>query len=313
MTADGRRIIGGHVFALAMGAMIVAMIAPAGCRKAGKAAVDERIPVRLQAVEQRNLKHTLDYAGNIRAREEALVYPKVAGKVMEKVHEEGARVSKGDVIAYIDRDEVGFTYEKAPVESPLTGFISRVYVDCGATVSLQTPVAQIVDIESVELLLDVPEKYCTQVKLNQAAELSVDAWPGEIFPGTVSKVSPVIDLDTRTTPVELKIPNPGYRLKPGMFARVRLILETRPDRPVVLKEAIMGKESNTYVYVAKGNIVASRNVRLGLREGAAYEVLDGLRPGEQVVIMGQQRLHDGAAISVEEAMPVPEIPDSKIK
>ncbi|MFH1970650.1 MAG: hypothetical protein ABIJ53_10075, partial [Verrucomicrobiota bacterium] len=156
--ADRMRIICGHFFIFAIGAMIAAMITLAGCRKAGKTAVDERIPVRLQRVEQRSLKRTLDYAGNIRAREEALVYPKVPGKIMEKVHEEGARVVKGEVIAYIDRDEVGFDYQKAPVESPLAGFIGRVYVDRGSSVTVQTPVAMVVDIEAVELLLNVPEK-----------------------------------------------------------------------------------------------------------------------------------------------------------
>jgi multidrug efflux pump subunit AcrA (membrane-fusion protein) len=310
-TQDGiRRIIGGHFFIFAIGAMSVALIMMAGCRKAGKTAVDERIPVRLQRVEQRSLKRSLDYAGNIRAREEALVYPKVSGKIMEKVHEEGARVVQGEVIAYIDRDEVGFTYQKAPVESPLAGFIGRVYVDRGSSVTVQTPVAMVVDIEAVELLLNVPEKYIAQIKLGQNSELTVDAWPGTTFTGQVTKVSPVIDLETRTTPVEITMPNSGYQLKPGMFARVRLILEERANQPVIIKEAVLGKAPDTYVFVVNNNTATIRNVRLGIREGSDYEITEGLKPGEQVVIMGQQRLHDGAAVITEET---PRGPISKIQ
>ncbi|MFH1477568.1 MAG: efflux RND transporter periplasmic adaptor subunit [Verrucomicrobiota bacterium] len=300
-TPDGQmRIIGGNFCAMALCAMIAVTLILAGCQKSEKAAVDERIPVRVQRVERRSLKLSLDYAGNIRSCEEALIYPKVPGKILKKVREEGDRVAKGEVIAYIDRDEVGFDYQKAPVESPLAGFIGRVYVDRGSSVTVQTPVAMVVDIEDVELLLNVPEKYVAQVKLGQNADLSVDAWPGATFTGRVSKVSPVIDLETRTTPVEITIPNPGYKLKPGMFARVRLILEERANRPVIIKEAVLGKNPDTYVFVVNSNTAAIRNVRLGLREDSDYEVTEGLQPGEQVVIMGQQRLHDGAKVRAEE-------------
>ena len=305
-TSDGgRRPNGGQTFlpsiAVMMAALAMAVVPLAGCRKADKTVVDERIPVRLQRVEQRSLKHSLDYAGNIRSREEALVYPKVSGKIMEKVHEEGARVVKGEVIAYIDRDEVGFDYQKAPVESPLAGIIGRVYVDRGSSVTVQTPVAMVVDIEAVELALDVPEKFIAQIKLGQDSELTVDAWPGEIFLGKVTKISPVIDLDTRTAPVEITIQNPGDRLKPGMFARVQLVIEEHKNIPVVMKEAILGKEPNAYVYVVNNNIAHSRDVRLGLHEGSEYEVTEGLAPGDLVVIMGQQGLRDGAPVSMEEA------------
>lgn len=285
---------------IAGAAIAIALIPLAGCRPAQKTAAAEWIPVKTMRVEQRTMRRSLDYAGNIRAREEALVYPKVSGKIMEKLKEEGSRVNKGDVIAYIDRDEVGFTYEKAPVESPLAGYVGRIYVDRGASVNLQTAVAMVVDIEAVELALDVPEKFLAQVKPEQTAELTVDAWPGETFTGKVTKISPVIDLDTRTAPVEITLPNPGYRLKPGMFARVRLVLEERPNLPVIMKEAILGKAPDIYVYVVSNNVAYQRNVSLGLREGADYEVTEGLQPGELVVIMGQQRLRDGAEVSVEE-------------
>ncbi len=270
-----------------------------GCREARKPAGAEPVPVLAMRVETRTLRRTLDYAGNIRAREEAAVYPKVAGKLMERVREEGARVAKGDVLAFIDRDEVGFTYEKAPVESPLDGIVGRVHADHGASVTPQTAIALVVDIEAVELLLNVPEKHIAGVSLGQAAEAVVDAWPAETFTGRVTRISPVMDLDTRTAPVEITLPNPGHRLKPGMFARVRLVLEEHPNAAVIAKEAILGKAPRTYVYVVSNQLAHSRDVRLGLRAGAECEVTEGLARGDAVVIMGQQRLRDGAAVRVE--------------
>lgn len=289
------------VWILLVGAVMAAALIPlAGCRQATNIEATEKIPVRVMRVEQQTMKQSLDYAGNIRAREEARVYPNVSGNIMKKVLDEGARVKKGDIIAYIDRDEVGFTFKKAPVESPLTGYIGRMYVNLGTSVTPLTPIAMVIEIDAVELILNVPEKFIVQVKLGQTAEFTVDAWPQETFIGKVTKISPVIDLDTRTAPVEITIPNPGHRLKPGMFARVKLVLKERNKVPVVMKEAVLGKDPDTYVYVISDGIAHLRNVRLGIREGADYEVTKGLKPEERVVIMGQQRLHDGVSVIAEE-------------
>lgn len=261
--------------------------------------IEEAIPVKVMKVELKTIKNTLDYVGDIKAQDEAAIYPKVSGKIIEKLKEDGSSVNKGDTIAYIDRDEVGFKFEKAPVESPLTGIIGRFYVDKGVSVTPQTPIALVVDMDKVKIDLDVPEKYLPQVSLGQSAQISVDAYPEEGFSGLVTKVSPVIDLETRSAPIEITVDNPQHRLKSGMFAKVRLILAEHKNVPVILKEAVMGKEPDLYVYVVKDNRAVLRKVNLGLREGPYYQVLDGLKEGNLVVIMGQQRLKDNAPVSVE--------------
>ncbi|MDD5409790.1 MAG: hypothetical protein PHC71_06835, partial [Candidatus Omnitrophica bacterium] len=111
------------------------ILVSAGCRQKEKAAIEkEAIPVRVIRAELQSIKNTLDYVDDIKAQDEAIIYPKVNGKIIEKIREEGDKVNKGDVIAYVDRDEVGFKFEKAPVESPLTGIIGRTYVDKGTSV-----------------------------------------------------------------------------------------------------------------------------------------------------------------------------------
>ena len=97
-----------------------------GCHpKEAKEKAHEAIPVRVQRVELLDIEENLEYSGNIKAEDEAIVYPKVSGKVIEKVREEGSSVNKGDAILYIYRDEVGLKFEKAPVDSPLTGVVGR--------------------------------------------------------------------------------------------------------------------------------------------------------------------------------------------
>ena len=257
------------------------------------------IPVKAAEVKVRDINKTLDYAGDIKAQDEAIIYPKINGKIIEKLKEDGNSIQKGDVIAYVDRDEVGFQFEKAPVESYLAGIVGRVYVDKGTSVTTQTPIALIVDINNVKVKLDIPEIYLSRVSVGQSAEISVDACPQDKFTGKVSKISPVLDLDTRTAPIEIIISNLDHRLKPGMFARVKLIIEEHKNVPVILKEAILGNEPNLYVYIANGKNAFQRNVKLGIHQGAYFEVVSGLKGGELVVIMGQQRLYDNALISVE--------------
>jgi multidrug efflux pump subunit AcrA (membrane-fusion protein) len=269
-----------------------------GCGKR-KEAKTEVIPVRAMRIEPRTLSRTLDYASNIEAWDRAEVFPKVSGKIIEKLKEDGAPVAKGETIAYIDRDEVGFKFEKAPVESPLSGIIGRVYVDKGTNVTAQTAVALVVDIDRIKVRLDVPEKYLPQVSIGQTARVRVEAYPGEVFTGTVTRISPVVETETRTAPVEISIDNPGHRLKPGMFAGIQLILEMRENVPVVLKEAVIGREPSAYVFVVNGGVAHMREITLGIRENDRIEVRKGLTAGDVVAVMGQERLRDGAPVSVE--------------
>ena len=263
----------------------------------GKAAP---VPVRVMKVKAEDIQKALEYAGNIQGEDEAIVYPKVSGKIIEKVKEEGDWVRKGDVIAYIDRDEVGLTFEKAPVESPLNGIVGSIYVDIGSSVSPQTAVAFVVYVDKMEIMLDIPEKYMPSISLGQTAEIKVDAYPENKFIGKVSRISPVVDLHTRASKVEIYIDNANHMLRSGMFAKVRLLIEENKGVLVILKEAIIGKGKETYVYVAEGGKAVLKKVALGIRQGPYYEVLSGLKEGDLVVIMGQQKLRDGSPVEAEE-------------
>lgn len=261
---------------------------------------EEPIPVKVMTVKMEDLNKTLEYVGNILGEDEAKAFPKVSGRIIEKTKREGDLVSKGDVIAYIDRDEVGLKFERAPVESPLTGVVGRVYVDIGSSVNTQTPVALVVNLDRVEIYLDIPEKYLPKISLSQNADIKVDAYPNKKFLGKVTMISPVVDLQTRAAPIEIKMNNKDHMLQSGMFAKVKLVIEEQKGVPVILKEAIIGRGNNTYVYIVKGNRAFLKNVILGLRHGSYYGVESGLKAGDKVVIVGQQRLRDGCLVAPEE-------------
>jgi len=280
--------------------MIIMLLVLAGCRPKEQMKVSESIPVKAIRVALTDLNETVDYIGNIRAQDEALVYPKVSGKISEKVKEDGAFVNKGDAICYIDRDEVGLKFERAPVEAPIAGVVGRVYVDIGANVAPATAVALVVNMDKAKIDLAVPDKYLARVSLGQVAKVFVDAYPDEEFGGRVVKISPVVDPETRAAPLEISVENPGHRLQSGMFAKVKLVVSVHKGVPVILKESLIGKEPNTYVYTVKGNKAVLTKVTLGVRQGPLYEVKEGINDSDLVVVMGLERLRDGVDVRVEE-------------
>ncbi len=282
--------------------LLLSLFLLSGCQPEDrKEALREAIPVRVSKIESGKLEQSLEYVGDIKAYDEAFIYPKVSGKIIEKVKEDGATVTKGEAVVYIDRDEVGLKFQKAPVESTLNGIVGRVYVDIGENVSPLTAVAFVVNMDKVKINLDIPEKYLPYISLGQEAKISVDAYPEKQFLGIVTKISPVVDLSTRTAPIEITIDNPEHELKSGMFARAGLIIRQTNNIAVILKEAIMGKEPNLYVYAIENRKAEMRKILLGIRQGPYYEVKEGLKEGDLVVIMGQQRLYQGAEVKAEEA------------
>ncbi len=279
--------------------LLVSLSLIRNCAKKDVIAKAEPIPVRVHEIKEQDLEKTLEYTGSIKGEDEVLIYPKVSGKVIEKVHEDGSQVTKGEPILFVDRDEVGLKFEKAPVESPLTGIVGRVYVDIGSNVSTTTPVALVSTVDRVQINLEIPEKYMPAVTIGQDAQIIVDAYPGVVFKGKVTKVSPVAEIETRSAPIEIMINNQDHRLMSGMFAKVRLVISEDKNALVILREAIIGKSPDTHVYVVEDGKAFLRKVELGRRQGTYYAVTNGLKPGDLVVVMGQQRLRDGVPVIFE--------------
>jgi len=280
--------------------LVFSLFIVCGCQfKESNNKPQEAIPVKVMKVGLRDLNYVLEYAGDIKAEDEAYIYPKVSGKIIEKLEEDGSPVNKGDAICYIDRDEVGLKFEKAPVESTLTGVVGRLFVDIGENVTPQTPIAFVVNDSKVKITLDIPEKYISKLFLGQEAKAKVDSWPSEEFSGTVTKISPIIDLSTRSSLIEITVDNPEGRLRSGMFAKMSMILEKRLSALSIIKEAITGRDSSSYVFVVENKKATLKQVSLGIRDGIYYEVTGGLKEGDLVVIMGQQKLFEGALVEAE--------------
>jgi len=189
----------------------------------------------------------------------------------------------------------------ATIASPFDAVVSRKYVDEGAFVGPTTAVVKLVDITQVEITGGVADRHYPLLQVgNTKAKVEVDAYPKEVFNGHVTRVRPELDTVTRTVAVTIRIPNEDGKLKPGMYARVTLILEERKDVLVVHDDALQTTGRQTRVFVVNDGNVHVRPVRIGLEEGTANEVLDGLKLGDRVVMRGQALLEEGMKVEAEE-------------
>jgi multidrug efflux pump subunit AcrA (membrane-fusion protein) len=276
---------------------VVGLSILSGCHQAEKK--DSRLasfPVREEKVARRDLEETLTLVGTIKARDEATLFSRVPGKLMKNLVREGDRIAKNASVALVERDEVGVKYEPAPVPSTLTGVVARVYLDRGANVTLETPIALVVDQGEVLVRAEVPERYAGKVSVKQDIRVKVDAYPDRVFQGKVSRVSPVVDATTRSTYMEASLDNAGGLLRSGMFAKVVIVIGKRDNALSIPLEALT--EGSKTVFVDQEGKARPRELGIGLRGEKFVEVQSGLSEGETVITFGLFGLKDGSALEI---------------
>ena len=195
-------------------------------------------------------------------------------------------------------DELKINLANTLITSPMNGVISRRLVDPGASVGQNAPVVEVVDISRVRLIANVVEKDLKQLQSGDATQVEVDAFPGETFMGRIARVSPVLDPATRTAPIEVEIPNPAYRLKPGMYARVGITLDTTKDALVVPATALVDLGGRRGVFQPLSQTAVFRAVQVGTEQGQIVEILGGLSEGDEVITTGAGQLRDGDRIQI---------------
>jgi len=208
-------------------------------------------------------------------------------------------------------DELKITLSNTLIVSPVDGFVGKRFLDPGAFASTNAPVASVVDISRVRMVANLVERDVRRVPANTPAQVEVDAFPGELFSGRVSRVAPVFDPATRTAEMEIEVPNPGFRLKPGMYARVHLTVGTRDNALTVPRSAVIAVDGKEGVFVAvqpegpqpaattgAGNPPGTMTARflpvqVGIRDGEHVEIASGLEEGARVITTGAGALKDG--------------------
>ncbi|MDR1635702.1 MAG: efflux RND transporter periplasmic adaptor subunit [Treponema sp.] len=259
--------------------------------------------VNTSNVSQGQIQDYLALSGDIVAGSTVDTYSDAAGKVTQLYVVVGSRVGRGDPIAAVDPSKPGMEYVANVVKAPIGGTVVALPAQVGMTISQQVSLARIAGGSALEIKLYVAERFISKMALGLPCEITLDAWPGEVFRGTVSKVAPTVDPSSRTMEIRINVDNPGSRLKAGMFAKVRIITEQKQNIVKIPSGAMVQRFGESYVFVAEpdggeGYVARRRNVTPGILVDGILEIREGLSSRDEIIVRGQTLLDDGAKINI---------------
>jgi RND family efflux transporter MFP subunit len=203
------------------------------------------------------------------------------------------------------QSETNLTYSY--IRAPFAGYIAERNLDTGSYVTSATAststmsrgIMSLHDITTVRVLFEVVERDIPLVKVGQKAELRAEAYPDQIFEGTVTRIVQALNRATRTMTVEVDLPNSNRRLKGGMFARVEVLVGTHHQALQIPIDAISRLEDTQYVYVVRDGKARRIDVEVGVRSGNRIEIIKGLTGDESVIISGKDLVHDGKPVQTQ--------------
>jgi len=185
---------------------------------------------------------------------------------------------------------------KTKVQAPFNGILGLRLVSPGDYVQPGQAIVNLEDLDTLKVDFHIPEIYLGQVKTGQMVKLRMDAFPDKVFTGRVYAIDPRLDEATRTILLRARIPNRGGELRPGMFARVNLVLGQRTTALLISEQAIVPMGEDKFVFrILEGKAVLTQ-VKIGQRLDGKVEILEGLHAQDTVVTGGQTKIFDGAPV-----------------
>jgi HlyD family secretion protein len=189
-------------------------------------------------------------------------------------------------------------FAQASIRSPIAGTVTKRSINDGETVDPATPVFEVIDAASLDLIANVPAGYLGRIKSGDLAVVHIDPFPEKEFTGGVVQVAPAVDPQTNTVVVRVRLANPDGELKAGVYANARIAVEIHQDALIVPDTALVVEGDDTFVFVSKGEKVEKRKVTVGIRDDKRIEIAEGLKEGESVVSAGAFGLGDGTKIKI---------------
>lgn len=184
------------------------------------------------------------------------------------------------------------------IVAPFAGRVGERLVSTGQVLQAGQQLFTLTRLNPLELRFEVPERFIASLKEGMPVRMLSEAYPEDIFEGAVVFLSPTVNPQTRSIVVRAEIPNPDEKLRPGMFGRVELVLEERPDALVVPEAAVMQRGTDTLVLRQNAEGRAEfAPVQVGLRFDGMMEIRSGLDAGDIVVVEGLMKARPGALLS----------------
>ncbi|MFZ1391779.1 MAG: efflux RND transporter periplasmic adaptor subunit [Dokdonella sp.] len=310
----------------------------------------EGLPVETAHVEQGELTARYAATATLQAEHEAKLVSEVPGTVLELLVEEGARVSKGQLLARIDaahsrlqlreaeadlqrrkndvdrgekllarklipatthdqaesdyavrRAEVAIarvTVNKAEIRAPFDGVITRRWIKQGQLLAANDAVFDMADFADLRAELRVPERDAVALATGQPVTFTVDALAARRFDAKIERIAPIVDGNSGTVKVTVRVDNRDRTLRPGLFARMDVAFLHLANAVLMPKAAVLGNRDAAIAYVVKEGKARRTPIRTGHENGSRVQILEGVDAGAEVVVTGQASLTDGALVEV---------------
>jgi membrane fusion protein (multidrug efflux system) len=327
-----------------------------GAEAPGAAGKPEPIAVTVAPVAVRAVERTVSVVGTLAANAQAELASQIDGQVVKIEADLGDRVTEGQVLARVRREEIEAllreaeaSYEKAvadegrarplraegvisvqeyevvrtaldvararrdqlrirlahaEIRSPLDGSVAARMVDVGDYVRVGTVVFRLVQDDPLKFRGEIPEREVPALRPGQAVRITVDAFRGETFPGSVSRIGSAADAAARSLAFEALVPNADRRLRPGFFGHGEVVVGFDERALAVPTGAITTFAGVTKLFVIEDGVAHEHAVQVGVDLGDGWiEVAEGVTPGKQVATSGLTKLADGTAVVVRADVP----------
>lgn len=214
----------------------------------------------------------------------------------------GSVSQKDEAYANLRSDEANVELAKAmlartKIKAPFSGIVGLKQISVGDYVDIGKALINLEDIHSLLIDFKVPEKYLLELKEGQTVEVTSEAVPGKVFGGKIYAISPQIDNVTRSIQARALILNEQKLLRPGLFAKVKIVFSSNQQALVVPEHAVFMQQNKNYVYRILDNKAVMTEIKVGAREHGYVEVLKGLSLNDKIAKSGRMRLFDGATVS----------------
>lgn len=200
--------------------------------------------------------------------------------------------------AKADQEEKKADLDQLSIKAPFSGILGEFKYNEGDYITAGTVLVDLVNKSRLLADYNIPQSYLTELKKGQRATIRVKALPNQSFTGTVNFISPTIDDSTRTVTVQALVPNPDDKLLPGMFVKVNQQIGTEKNVLVVPDQAVLADVKGYYVFQVVDNKATQVYIELGTRQGGLAQVKSGIKVGDIIVVLGQQKLQDGSAVNI---------------
>lgn len=189
---------------------------------------------------------------------------------------------------------------KKIIRAPFSGFVVKEHTEVGQWVDKGGPIVTLADLSTMDIVVDVPERYVPKLVLGASTSVRVDALNPEKYTGKIAAVIPVGDSASRTFPVKVYVDNPKNQIKGGMLCRVSLAIGEPNSVLAVPKDAVVNIGQNHLVYLVREGLAQPLSVQLGNASDSMIEIKGPIKPGTQVVIRGNERLRPGQPVQIIE-------------